>query len=84
MKKIQQSTKSPNQALQRTAPAVTMAASGLRLAPNAQPARQPPQSLSLLSLGKPKWHQVCPHVTKKMPQLNKNYGCMPYMQHNRW
>ena len=35
-------------------------------------------------LGKPKWHQVCPHVTKKMPQLNKNYAYMPYMQLNRW
>ncbi len=37
--------------LQRTAPAVTLTASGLRLAPTMQPARQPPQSLSLGSLG---------------------------------
>lgn len=41
----------PNQALQRTAPAVTLAASGLRLSPTMQPARQPPPSLSLGSLG---------------------------------
>ncbi len=41
----------PNHALQRTAPAVTLAASGHRLAPAVQPARQPPQSLSLGSLG---------------------------------
>ena len=42
---------SPNQALQRTAPAVTLAASCLRLSPTAQPSRQPPPSLSLGSLG---------------------------------
>jgi len=41
----------PNPTLQRTAPAVTLAASGLRLSPATQPARQPPQSLSLGSLG---------------------------------
>ena len=41
----------PNHALQRTAPAVTLAASGLRLSPTVQPARQPPPSLSLGSLG---------------------------------
>ncbi len=38
-------------ALQRTGAAVTLAASGLRLAPAMQPARQPPPSLSLGSLG---------------------------------
>ena len=43
--------KSPNHALQRTAPAVTLAASCLRLSPTAQPSRQPPPSLSLGSLG---------------------------------
>lgn len=43
----------PNQALQRTAPAVTLAAAGLRLAPAVQPARQPPQSLSLGSVVSP-------------------------------
>ncbi len=37
----------PNQALQRTAPAVTLAASATALPPTVQPARQPPQSLSL-------------------------------------
>ena len=42
---------SPNHALQRTAPAVTLAASCLRLSPTVQPARQPPRSLSLRSLG---------------------------------
>ena len=41
----------PNHALQRTAPAVTLAASSLRLSAPVQPARQPPQSLSLGSLG---------------------------------
>ncbi len=46
-----QRPEAPNHALQRTAPAVTLAASGLRLAPTMQPARQPPQSLSLGSLG---------------------------------
>jgi len=45
------STPAPNQALQRTAPAVTLAASVLRLAPTTQPARQPPLPLSLGSLG---------------------------------
>lgn len=38
---------SPNHALQRTAPAVTLAASALRLSATMQPARQPPPSLSL-------------------------------------
>ena len=46
-----QSTEAPNHALQRTAPAVTAAASSLRLSPTAQPPRQPPPSLSLGSLG---------------------------------
>ncbi len=41
----------PNHALQRTAPAVTLAASAAALPPAMQPARQPPQSLSLGSLG---------------------------------
>jgi len=41
----------PNHALQRTALAVTLAASCLRLSPTMQPARQPPPSLSLGSLG---------------------------------
>ena len=41
----------PNQALQRTAPAVTAAASCLRLSPTTQGPRQPPRSLSLRSLG---------------------------------
>jgi hypothetical protein len=41
----------PNHTLQRTAPAVTLAASGLRLSPTMQPARQPPPSLSLGSFG---------------------------------
>ena len=44
-------TATPNHALQRTAPAVTLAASCLRLSPAMQPARQPPPSLSLGSLG---------------------------------
>lgn len=43
--------KSPNHALQRTAPRVTLAASGLRHAAAMQPARRAPQSLSLGSLG---------------------------------
>ena len=42
---------SPNHALQRTAPAVTLAASAAALPPTVQPARQPPPSLSLRSLG---------------------------------
>ena len=42
---------SPNQALQRTAPAVTLAASAAALPPTAQPSRPPPPSLSLGSLG---------------------------------
>ena len=42
---------SPNHALQRTAPAVTAPASGLRLSPATQVPRQPPRSLSLGSLG---------------------------------
>jgi hypothetical protein len=44
-------TKAPNNALQRTAPAVTTAASNLRLAPAVQQSRQPPRSLSLGALG---------------------------------
>jgi hypothetical protein len=44
-----QSTATPDQALQRTAPAVT----GHRPSPTMQPARLPPQSLSLGSLGHP-------------------------------
>ena len=40
-----------NNALQRTATAVTAPASGLRLSPTAQEPRQPPRSLSLGSLG---------------------------------
>ena len=43
--------KAPNHALQRTAPAVTLAASAAALPPTVQPARQPPPSLSLGSLG---------------------------------
>src|SRR4051812_31521929 len=45
-------TATPNHALQRTAPRVTAAASGLRLSPTAQPPRRAPQSLSLGSLGR--------------------------------
>ena len=41
----------PNHALQRTRPAVTPAASCLRLSPTAQRSRQPGESLSLGSLG---------------------------------
>jgi hypothetical protein len=41
----------PNHALQRTAPAVTLAASTAAFPPTVQPARQPPPSLSLGSLG---------------------------------
>ena len=41
----------PNHALQRTAPRVTVAASGLRLSPTTQLPRRAPQSLSLESLG---------------------------------
>ena len=41
----------PNHALQRTAPAVTLAASAAAFPPAMQPARQPPPSLSLGSLG---------------------------------
>ena len=44
-------TATPNHALQRTAPAVTLAASAAALPPTVQPARQPPPSLSLRSLG---------------------------------
>ena len=44
-------TATPNQALQRTAPALTLAASTPAFPPTMQPARQPPQSLSLGSLG---------------------------------
>jgi hypothetical protein len=43
-------TESPSHALRRTAAAVTLAASGLRLSTPVQSARQPPQSLSLRSL----------------------------------
>ena len=43
--------KSPNHALQRTAPRVTAPASGLRLSPTVQAPRRAPQSLSLESLG---------------------------------
>ena len=41
----------PNQALQRTRSAVTLAASGRHLSPTMQPARQLRESLSLGSLG---------------------------------
>jgi hypothetical protein len=41
----------PNHALQRTAPHVTAAASGLRLSATVQPPRRAPRSLSLGSLG---------------------------------
>jgi hypothetical protein len=41
----------PNDALQRTGSAVTLAASGLRLSPTVLPARQSPPLLSLRSLG---------------------------------
>ena len=44
-------TATPNHALQRTAPAVTLAASAAAFPPTMQPARQPPPSLSLGSLG---------------------------------
>jgi len=37
----------PNHALQRTAPRVTLAASGLHLSPTTQRSRQPGESLSL-------------------------------------
>ncbi|MHA3774833.1 hypothetical protein ACXR0O_25210 [Verrucomicrobiota bacterium sgz303538] len=37
----------PNYSMPRTAPAVMLAASGLRLSATVQPARQPPTSLSL-------------------------------------
>ena len=46
-------TATPNHALQRTAPAVTLAASAAAFPPTMQPARQPPPSLSLGSLGVP-------------------------------
>jgi hypothetical protein len=49
--RCRKSERTPNHALQRTAPAVTLAASSLRLSPTAQPSRQPPPSLSLGSLG---------------------------------
>jgi hypothetical protein len=42
---------SPDHALQRTAPHVTAAASGLRLSATMQPPRRAPRSLSLRSLG---------------------------------
>ncbi len=45
------STATPNQALQRTAPHVTAAASSLRLSATMQPPRRAPRSLSLRSLG---------------------------------
>ena len=48
-------SEAPNHALQRTAPAVTLAAPGLRLSPTVQPARQPPPSLSFGSFG---WARV--------------------------
>ena len=55
IRKTMESTKrnepSPNHALQRTAPAVTLAASTAAFPPTMQPARQPPPSLSLGSLG---------------------------------
>jgi hypothetical protein len=44
-------TATPNHALQRTAPHVTAAASGLRLSATMQPPRRAPRSLSLGSLG---------------------------------
>jgi hypothetical protein len=44
-------TATPNQALQRTAPAVTLAASSLRLSPATQPARQLREVAEVESLG---------------------------------
>jgi hypothetical protein len=46
-----ESNRTPNHALQRTAPRVTAPASGLRLSPTAQGPRHAPPSLSLGSLG---------------------------------
>jgi hypothetical protein len=46
-----QSNEAPDHALQRTAPRVTLAASAAAFPPAVQPARQPPPSLSLGSLG---------------------------------
>jgi len=42
-----QTTLTPNPAMELTAPQVTLAASAAALPPAAQPARQPPPSLSL-------------------------------------
>jgi hypothetical protein len=46
-KTAMQTDETPNQALQRTAPHVTAAASGLRLSATVQPPRRAPRSLSL-------------------------------------
>jgi len=62
-----QSNEAPNHALQRTAPAVTLAASGLRLSATIQPARQPPQSLSLGSFCAS--NRECPLLSDK-PHTN--------------
>jgi len=58
-------TEAPNQALQRTAPAVTLAAPPP--AP-AQPSRQPPPSLSLGSLGQTTTKQQCKQQCKLKSQ----------------
>ena len=55
----------PNHALPRAAPRVTLAASGLRLSPTTQPACRAPQSLSLGSLGVARFrkpNQTKPHI----------------------
>jgi len=59
-------TESPNHALQRTAPHVTAAASGLRLSPTMQPPRRAPRSLSLGSLG------GCSRSIEKINFINQN------------
>ena len=56
-------TATPNHALQRTAPAVTLAASAAAFPPTVQPARQPPPSLSLGSLG------AATRIVRTAPQI---------------
>ena len=58
-------TATPNHALQRTAPAVTLAASAAAFPPTKQPARQPPPSLSLGSLGVARAHQFSKQTEKR-------------------
>ena len=66
---LSQRNETPNHALQRTAPAVTLAASSLRLSPTTQPSRQPPPSLSLGSLGAFAHQSRAMSISEDIPSL---------------